>query len=120
MDTSFFCIGRSDTAEGGDLDLDLARTGVCETGIFTHEDDAAGIAPSDFWTGARLGAGARLGTLAVGLALGAIAGIPESVEEDDAASGRRDVDLLGCILGRCIISLTDTDLGLSFCCGPAV
>ena len=115
MVTSFFCIGRSDTAEGGDLDLDLARTGVCEAGIFTHEDDAAGIAPSDFL------AGALLGALAVGLALGAITGIPERVEEDAAASARRETDLrLGCILGCCILSLTDTDLGLSFCCGPSV
>ena len=46
-DAIFFCIGLSDIAEGGEVDLDLARTGVCETGISTQDDDAGCIGPSD-------------------------------------------------------------------------
>ena len=54
----FFCIGLSDIADlGGEVDLDLARTGVCETGISTQDDDDAGcIGPSDLRaSGWRLG-----------------------------------------------------------------
>ena len=49
VDAIFFCIGLSDIADlGGEVDLDLERTGVCETGISTQDDDDVGcIGPSD-------------------------------------------------------------------------